>query len=259
LLILNLQLFNPRFGSQSTVAPRFSAAFDFFAAFPDAAIGLATTNSPLLPGISGFLDSTEILTFLSIHDPRPIDIKKSHPMDFVESLVRIGNRVKKSFIAGTCLGNKSRRKELLRLSLTFYSLGRGPREGGVAGPRRGDRRRVGGELQMAEHLADDLGLGDGGDDAERPAPTRRATLHVEGKHPFQQARPAPVRRGAAGRRRFGTLLARRRGDEAAEPTVRRQTPTIAHQVHPRQRHQRRQLLQKFSVIRRLVIITVYEL
>lgn len=52
-------------------------------------------------------------------------------MDFVKSLVRIGNRVKKSFITGKCLGNKSRRKELLQLALTFYSLGPGQSHRGL--------------------------------------------------------------------------------------------------------------------------------
>ena len=45
---------------------------------------------------------------------------------------------------------------------------------------------------MAQNRADDVALGDGGDEAQRPLPTRRATRHVESKDPLQQARPAPL-------------------------------------------------------------------
>jgi hypothetical protein len=107
------------------------------------------------------------------------------------------------------------------------------------GRRRRDRWRVGGALQMAQHRADDLGVGAGGDDLQRPPATRRAALQVEGTHPFQQARPTPGRRGTAGLRRFHAVLAWGRGDEVGELTGRRSTPAITHQGHPRQRHQRR--------------------
>jgi hypothetical protein len=44
-----------------------------------------------------------------------------------------------------------------------------PIERGLASTGRGKRRRVGRALQMAEHLLDHLGLGDGGHDPERAA------------------------------------------------------------------------------------------
>ena len=44
-----------------------------------------------------------------------------------------------------------------------------PIERCLASAGRGERRRVGRELQMAEHLPDHLGLGDGGNDPERAA------------------------------------------------------------------------------------------
>jgi hypothetical protein len=41
---------------------------------------------------------------------------------------------------------------------------------------------------MAQHRADDGGVGAGSDEAQRPAPTRRATLHGEGADALQQTR-----------------------------------------------------------------------
>jgi len=75
LMSLNLELSGPIFGSQSAVAPSFPTAGDFLTSLPYAATGVTTTYSPLFPDIARLLDSTEILAFLSSHQPRPIDMK----------------------------------------------------------------------------------------------------------------------------------------------------------------------------------------
>jgi hypothetical protein len=73
LMVLNLKLIDSMFGSQSTVAPPCPAAVDFVASLPEATTVFATPNRPLFPRLPRFLDSTEILTFLSRHHPDPID------------------------------------------------------------------------------------------------------------------------------------------------------------------------------------------
>ena len=80
---------------------------------------------------------------------------------------------------------------------------------------------------MAEDLSDDLPLGNGGNDPQRPLMAKRAGSQIEGKYPLQELRPAPVRRGAAGRRLFHTLLARRRDHRLAQRAVHR----ALHRMH----------------------------
>ena len=121
-----------------------------------------------------------------------------------------------------------------------------PIERGLASTGWGNRWRVGRALQMAEHLLDHLGLGDGGHDPERAALAKGTGAQSQGKHPLQESRPAPVRRGTAGLRLFHPLLAWRRCDRAAQVAVRRQTAPIPHQMDARQRDQRCQLLQQFQ-------------
>ncbi len=96
LMILNLELLDPMVCSQSVVTPRFTTAFDFFASLPEAATVFATTHRPLFPDIPRLLDSTEILAFLSIHHPRPINMKKAI------------HRVSRNFVAdwNSCRGNR---------------------------------------------------------------------------------------------------------------------------------------------------------
>src|SRR5262245_41903867 len=132
------------------------------------------------------------------------------------------------------------------LSAYWDSLLGDPIERGLASTSRGKRRRIGRELQMAEHLADHLGLRDGGDHPQRPLMAKRADSYIQSKHPLEQPRPAPVWRGMAGLRLFHALLAWCRGDRAAQAAVRRQTASIPHQVDPRQGHQCCQLLQEFQ-------------
>jgi len=102
------------------------------------------------------------------------------------------------------------------------------------------------QFQMAEKRADHLGLGDGGDNPQRPMTAKRTGGHIQRKHPLQQPRPAPVRGGVAGLRLFYALLAWRRCDRPTQQTVRRQTAPIADQVDPRQRHKRHQFLEQFQ-------------
>src|SRR5215510_7106091 len=52
-----------------------------------------------------------------------------------------------------------------------------PIERCLARTSQGNRRRVGRELQMAEYLADHLGLGDGGDNPQRPLTAKRTGSH----------------------------------------------------------------------------------
>jgi hypothetical protein len=73
LMVRNLKLFDALFGSQRTVAPPLPTAVDFVASLPEATTVFATPNRPLFPHLPRFLDSTEILTFLSRHHPDPID------------------------------------------------------------------------------------------------------------------------------------------------------------------------------------------
>jgi hypothetical protein len=81
LMILQIELGDSMFGSQSAVTPSFPAAFDFFASFPEAATIFATTHRPLFPDIPRRLDSTEILAFLSSHHLHPIERKKANHGD----------------------------------------------------------------------------------------------------------------------------------------------------------------------------------
>ncbi len=76
LMMLKLKLFDPIFSGQGTGAPSFSTAFDFLASISSAATVFTTTYRPLFPDSARFLDSTEILAFLSSHSPRPIEMKK---------------------------------------------------------------------------------------------------------------------------------------------------------------------------------------
>jgi len=76
LMMFNRKLAGPMFSSQSAVAPGCSTPFDFFPSLPGAATVFATDHSPFLPDIPSLLDSTEILTFLRMHHPRPIDMKQ---------------------------------------------------------------------------------------------------------------------------------------------------------------------------------------
>src|SRR5262249_42495676 len=59
-----------------------------------------------------------------------------------------------------------------------------------------------------------------------PLMAKRAGGQIEGKHPLQEPRPAPVWRGAAGLRPFHTLLVWRRRNCAAQAAVRRQTASV---------------------------------
>ncbi len=51
---------------------------------------------------------------------------------------------------------------------------------------------------MAQDLADDRYLGNGGNDAQGPLPTHRTGCHIEAKHSLKQLRPVPARRVATG-------------------------------------------------------------
>ncbi len=62
-------------------------------------------------------------------------------------------------------------------------------------------------MQQASLLADHLGLGDGDDHPQHPLTAKRADSHIQSKHPLEQPRPTPVRRGVAGLRLFHALLA----------------------------------------------------
>ena len=104
--------------------------------------------------------------------------------------------------------------------------GRGPREVLLARARRRNGRWVGSEFEMAQNLANDRSVGDGGDDAEGALETHGTALQVEGKDAFEQPGPTPTRRGAAALLR-PTLLARCRGDRVTQTAMRRSTPTVA--------------------------------
>jgi hypothetical protein len=62
-----------------------------------------------------------------------------------------------------------------------------PIERFLASTGRGKRRRVGRELQMAEHLPDHLGLGDGGNDPERATAAKGTCGHSQRKHAPQES------------------------------------------------------------------------
>ena len=120
-----------------------------------------------------------------------------------------------------------------------------PIERFLAHTGRANRRRVVRELQMAENLAEHLGLGDGSNNSQRPLTAKRTGGHIQSKHLLQELRPAPARRLCRGIIPLHALLTRRRRDRAAQATVRRQTAPIPHQVDLQQRHQGGQLLQEF--------------
>src|SRR4029434_1083242 len=128
---------------------------------------------------------------------------------------------------------------------TRHRSGGGPRKGFLAETRRSDGGRVHRELQMPEDLADHLAVRDGGDDPQWPPLTPRAACHLQGKDALQQPCPTPARRRWLRLLLVYPLLARRGDDRPSQMTVRRQTPTIAHQVDARQGHECRQLLQEF--------------
>ena len=101
--------------------------------------------------------------------------------------------------------------------------------------RRTRQRRPGGhapersgaglcQFQMPEDLPDDLAVCHDRDYPQRPPLTKRATRHIQRKHPLQQSCPAPARRPGVQRRIRHPLLAGRRDDRAAQMTVRRQQP-----------------------------------
>src|SRR5262249_20871846 len=109
-----------------------------------------------------------------------------------------------------------------------------PIERFVASTGRGKRRRVGRELQMAEHLSDYRGLGDGGNEPERataaqgkvarlPPPTqwRKTRGHIQSKHAPQEPGPAPGRGSSLRLLPVDTLLARRRDNRLAQRAMRR--------------------------------------
>ena len=119
-----------------------------------------------------------------------------------------------------------------------------PIEGCLASTSRGNRWRVGRALQMAENLADHFGLGEGGENPQRPLTAKRAAGHLQHKHPLEQPRPTPVRRRRAGLLFLYALLVWRGDNRGAQLTVRRQTATIADEMDARQWHQRRQLFER---------------
>jgi hypothetical protein len=62
---------------------------------------------------------------------------------------------------------------------THNGIGLGnPTERSLASTGRDNRRRVGCALQMAENLPDHLGLGDGGDNPQRPLTAKRTGGHI---------------------------------------------------------------------------------
>ena len=108
-----------------------------------------------------------------------------------------------------------------------------PIERCLARTSRGNRRRVGRELQMAENLADHLGLGDGGDNAQRSLTAKGTRGHIQSKHMPQEPGPAPGRCASLRLLPLHTLLARRRGNRLSQCAVRRQTAGIADKVDAR--------------------------
>ena len=99
---------------------------------------------------------------------------------------------------------------------------------------------------MAENFADHFALRDDGDEAQRPALAPGTGSHLQVKHPLEQPCPAPARRRGTCRRLVEALLPWRREDRAAQMAVRREAPPIAHEMHMRQGHERRELLQEFQ-------------
>jgi hypothetical protein len=68
---------------------------------------------------------------------------------------------------------------------------------------------------MTGHLADHLGLGDGGDHPQRPLTAPRTWGHNQGTPPLQEAHPTPARRPWRGIVPLYALLVRRRRERAA--------------------------------------------
>ena len=73
---------------------------------------------------------------------------------------------------------------------------------------------------LAENLADHLGLGDDGDNPQRPLTAKRTGGHIQGKHPLQEPRPAPARRRCRRLVPLHALLTRRRRDHTAQAAMR---------------------------------------
>src|SRR5262249_3106441 len=116
----------------------------------------------------------------------------------------------------------------------------------LARTSRGNRRRGGRELQMAEHLAEHLGLGEGGDNVQRsltakgkvawlPPPTqwRKTCGHIQSKHTPQEPGPAPGRCASLRLLPVHTLLARRWDNRLSQCAVRHQTAGIADKLDAR--------------------------
>jgi hypothetical protein len=99
---------------------------------------------------------------------------------------------------------------------------------------------------MVENLAENVSLGDGGNDLQRPPPTRGAAFQVEGEDTLQQSCPVPVRRACLRFLAVYTLLARCGNNRGPELAMRRETPRVAHQVDTRQGHECHKLLQKLQ-------------
>ena len=114
----------------------------------------------------------------------------------------------------------------------------------VARTGRGKRRRVGRELQLAEHLADHLGLGEGGHDPERATAAQGPRGPSQSNHAPQEPGPAPGRGSRLRLLPVDTLLARRRDHRLAPRAMRRSTARITDKGDRRQGHDRCQLLSQ---------------
>jgi len=107
---------------------------------------------------------------------------------------------------------------------------------------RGKRRRVGRALQMAEHLPDHLGLGDGGNDPERATAAQGTRGHSQSQPAPQEPGSAPGRGSSLRLLPIYTLLARRRDNRLSQRAMWRSTASITDKVDTRQGHDRCQLL-----------------
>src|SRR5919204_2380800 len=99
---------------------------------------------------------------------------------------------------------------------------------------------------MAEDLTDHLALRDDGDEPQCPTLTPREVCHIQRKDPMQQPCPAPRRRRGARLWLVEALLPWCREDRPTQMAVGRQAAPIAHEMHVRQGHEGRQLLQEFQ-------------
>ena len=96
---------------------------------------------------------------------------------------------------------------------------------------------------MKQNLADDLCLGNGGDEPQAALLTPRTGCHIDAKDALKQFAPAPARHAASGLGLAYAPLTWSERDGASQFTVRRQAAAIAHLVHTRRWNQRRQLLR----------------